>query len=36
MARFVISKEGYQDWAVEMMIEGDAQLDAVLVRSESN
>jgi hypothetical protein len=36
MARFVISKEGYQDGVVEMMIEGDAQLDAVLVRSESN
>ena len=36
MARFVISKEGYEDWLVEMMIEGDAHLDAVLVRSESN
>lgn len=36
MARFVVSKEGYQDWVVEMMIEGDAHLDAVLVRAESN
>jgi len=34
MARFVISKEGYKDSVVEMMIETDAQLDAVLVRSE--
>ena len=32
MARFVVSKEGYEDRVVEMMIEGDSQLDAELVR----
>ena len=33
MARFVVSKEGYEDRVVEMMIEGDSQLDAELVRA---
>ena len=32
MARLVVSKEGYEDRVVEMMIEGDSQLDAQLVR----
>ena len=32
MTRFVVSKEGYEDRVVEMMVEGDAQLDAQLIR----
>jgi hypothetical protein len=32
MARFVVSKEGYEERVVEMMIEGDSQLDAELIR----
>jgi hypothetical protein len=35
MAHFVLSKAGYKPQEVEMMIEGDAQLDAVLVRQGS-
>ena len=35
MARFVVSKKGYEEWVVEMMIEGDTHLDAVLVRQPS-
>ena len=35
LARFVVSKKGYEEWAVEMMIEGDTHLDAVLVRQPS-
>ena len=31
-ARFVLSKAGYEDRVVEMMIEADSQLDAQLVR----
>ena len=34
-ARFIVSKTGYEELAVEMMIEGDAHLDAVLVRQPS-
>jgi hypothetical protein len=37
MALFIIFKAGYEERAVEMMIEGDSQLDAVLVRqAETN
>ena len=32
MARFVVSKEGYEDRVVEMMVEADSQLDAQLIR----
>ena len=32
MARLVVSKEGYEDRMVEIMIEGDSQLDAQLIR----
>jgi hypothetical protein len=32
MARFVVLKQGYEDRVVEMMIEGDSQLDAQLTR----
>jgi hypothetical protein len=32
MARVVLSKAGYEEQLVEMMIEGDSQLDAQLVR----
>ena len=35
MAHFVLSKAGYKQQEVEMMIEGDAQLDAMLVRQGS-
>jgi CarboxypepD_reg-like domain len=35
MAHFVLSKAGYNEQAVEMTIEGDSQLDAVLVRQGS-
>jgi hypothetical protein len=32
MARLVVSKEGYEERVVEMMIDSDAQLDAQLIR----
>jgi hypothetical protein len=32
MARFVVSKDGYEDRVVEMMVEADSQLDAQLIR----
>jgi hypothetical protein len=33
--RFVVSKAGYEERVVEMMIEGDTRFDAVLLREAS-
>ena len=37
-AQFGVSKEGYENQMIEMMVDGDVRLDAVLVRepAESN
>jgi hypothetical protein len=35
-AQFMVSKEGYENQMIEVMIDGDMHLDAVLVRAESN
>jgi hypothetical protein len=37
LAQLMVAKEGYEERLIEVMIDGDAQVDAVLVRqSESN
>ena len=37
VAQIIVAKEGYEERMIEVMIDGDTQVDAVLVRqSESN
>jgi hypothetical protein len=36
LAQFIVSKEGYAEQRLELMVDGDMRLDATLDRAESN